>query len=513
MPAAVDPHLEQYALEVEMDRNHWFTLYQGYRRQDNTPVVVRLATPLLTGDEFLAHRFRHLTKQAAQLEHPNIIRIYEVEQENDFLYTVQDFVQAPSLAAVIAAEGPFSLERTQFIAGQIASALDYAHQKPLPHGDLSARQIYLGPKDRVFINNFGQSQAVLGAKLMASDFSYVSAETIAPERVDGQGPSRPADLYALGVLCYQMLAKKPPFTGPVSTVLHAHAHKQPPPLRQVNPAVPLAVGEVIERMLSKSVELRYNTGAEFVRALAMASRLQGSTRQYDYLIPLKERERPKPATVGTALRFFAAVVVSLLITTLSAWAGYELGLKQQAAYTPNMSSPDLIVNSTVPTPTKTPETQLVSSVIFTPGAGLATPILRQGIFSDTVLLKQSLLSDTLLAVTPTLTPSLVSSPPKATSTPVPPAAPPVLAPAGQGVFRFHNPTGHDLIVDLTGPTNASTLVPPGQQHEFFVEPGSYQYMVHTPTGRWLEPVVAYFNLVPGQLIQKDYYSDHDWTKN
>lgn len=509
MSAAVDPRLEQYTLEVEVDRNHWFTLHQGHRRYDNTPVIIKLATSLLAGDEFLAHRFRHLTKQAAQLEHPNIVRIYEVEQENGFLYAVQDFVQAPSLAEVIAAEGPFSLHRTQFIAGQIASALDYAHQKPLPHGDLSARQIYLGPNDRVFINNFGQSQAVLGSKLMVSDFSYISAETTAPERVDGQGPSRPADLYALGVLCYQMLAKKPPFTGPVSSVLYAQAHKQPPPLHQVNPAVPLAAAEVIERMLSKSVELRYNTGAEFVRALAMASQLQGSTRQYGYLIPLKDRERPKPVSLKTAVHFFAAVIVSLLITTLSAWAGYELGLKQQAGSTSGMSTPHLIAGSTIPTPTKTPETQLVASIIFTPGSGLMTPAPRQQVFSDTVLLKQS----SLISATPTLTPSRIASPARATATPVPPPAPAVSAPAGQGVFRFHNPTGHDLIVDLTGPTNASALVPPAQQHEFLVEPGDYQYIVHTPTGRWLEPVVAYFGLGPGQIIQKDYYSDHDWTKN
>ena len=509
MSAAVEISLEGYTLEKELSQNNWFIFYQGFRRSDNTPVLVKVATSLLAGDEFLSHRFRHLTRQAAQLEHPNIIRAYEVEQAHELLFAVQDFEQTPTLAETLQVEGPFSLQRTQFIAVQVASALDYAHQKSLPHGDLSAQQIYLGPKDRVFIGNFGQSQAILGSKLMPPDFNFVAAETIAPERVDGQGPSRPADLYALGVLCYQMLAKKPPFSGPISSVLYAHAHKQPPPLRQVNPAVPLAVSEVIERMLSKSLDVRYNTGAEFVRALTMACRLQGSTRQYDYLIPITERERPKPVTFTHAFRFFMVVVLSLLMTTLSAWAGYELGRKQhQVTAVPYSANQHLVTGSIVPTPTKTPETQLVASEIFTPGSGLTTPSPSQQQLSDTLSFEQTVLSNTLLlTATSTLTPSPTLALPRATPTLPPPPAPAV--PNGQALLAFHNPTGHDLIVDLTGPTSASTLIPPGQRYEFLLQPGAYQYIVHTPTGRWLDTVVGYFDLASGQMLERDYYSEHN----
>ena len=109
--------LEHYVLEAELDQNYSFILYQGYRRSDNTSVLIKLATSLLAGDEFLVHRFRNLTRQAAQLEHPNIIPTSEVEQENNLIYAVQAWVQAPTLAETLQAEGPFSRIITVIITG------------------------------------------------------------------------------------------------------------------------------------------------------------------------------------------------------------------------------------------------------------------------------------------------------------------------------------------------------------------------------------------------------------
>ena len=101
------------------------------------------------------------------------------------------------------------------------------------------------------------------------------------------------------------------------------------------------------------------------------------------------------------------------------------------------------------------------------------------------------------------------------STPIPPVQPTLpptpgpAIPAGQGMFSFYNPTGYDLIVDLTGPTPHSTLVPPNEKQDILLLPGSYQYIVHTLTGEYLDTVVARFNLAEGQLIEKDYYSDFE----
>ncbi len=517
MAIVVDTQLEKYTLEAELSQDEWFTLYRGYRKSDGAAVVIKVVSPLLATDEFFVRRFQNLASQTAQLEHPNILRTYEAEQEGDWLYVVQDFVEARSLTQVIAAEGPFSPQRMQFIAGQIASALDYAHQKGIPHGDLSAHQVYLGPNDHVLMANFGQTQAILGTNLAQQSYALSSPEILAPERAHGQGPSRPADLYALGILCYQMLAKQPPFTGPSSMVLHAQAYKQPRPLHRVNPGISIAVSEIIGRMLAKGVELRYSTGAEFVRALSVACRGQQAFKAGDFS-PLFDSGQRQWLTAKTVVYFCSGLVMVLFITILSVWAGYELGLK----HAPRGQSPTQSrIAPVVSTPSDLDSYQEASEPGYgrnrqtTPPAtaplqaeAVIPPLIRSRTFAS--------LSDTLLS-TATLRSEVISATATTTLTPRPPAPTPAspkpahVIPAGQGLFIFYNPTGYDLVVDLTGPAPASVLVPPDHRHEFLLAPGSYQHIVHTPTGHWLATKVGTFNLAEGQVLERDYYSDYDLT--
>ncbi|MEM7347614.1 MAG: serine/threonine-protein kinase, partial [Chloroflexota bacterium] len=184
---------------------------------------------------------------------------------------VRELVETRTLAQVIESEGPFPPQRMLTIARQIANALDYAHQNSITHGDLSANQVYVGSNDHVVVTDFGQTQAMAGTSLAKQGFAVGSPETTAPERVQGQGPSRQSDLYSLGILCYQMLAKEPPFTGSATAVLHAQAYEQPRPLHLINPQISVPLSETIGRMLSKGLELRYNTGSEYSRALSVAN--------------------------------------------------------------------------------------------------------------------------------------------------------------------------------------------------------------------------------------------------
>ena len=271
MAVTVGTELENYILEDEIGRGDVTIVYQARRKLDNTMVAVKVVAPQFTFDELFVRRFKDLARQTAKLEHPNIVRTYEAAQEAGVLYTVREFIEAQTLAQVLEEEGLFSPQRMLVIARQIANALDYAHQKSMMHGDLSATRIYLGLNDRVIVADFGHTQAMAGTSLVKQGYAVGSPEIMAPERVHGQGPSRQSDLYSLGILCYQMLNGKPPFTGEPAAVLHAQAYEQPRPLHMVNPGISVPLSETIGRILSKGLELRYNTGAEFARALAVAT--------------------------------------------------------------------------------------------------------------------------------------------------------------------------------------------------------------------------------------------------
>lgn len=537
--ATINLQLEKYTSEAELSQNDWFSMYRG-QREDGLPILIKVVAPILAKDEFFRRRLKLLAQQLSELEHPHLVQTYPVQEEGERLVWVEAFVEARPLSEVIRQDAPLSVKRAQAIIGQIASVLDYVHYSGLLHGDLSGQHIFLDKNDRVYVTGFGQSQLVLGNSAGLQSYPFGSPEVMAPERVRGEGPSRPADLYSLGIIAYQLLAKQSPFSGPASSVYHAHAFRQVRPLHEVNPSVPLSVSEVIGRMLSKSVDVRYNTAAEFARALGAARLTTTPSRQFDTFTPIEERERRKQAvSLKSMFYLLSGLIVVLLIAALSAWTGYELALKQVAPAPAQTEA--VIIDSTIPTPT--PTTDFLRQIDQEEFAGLgkatdpvklATPALDLAslgavgvtlssrsdrldlpVEGDTV----SLLNDSLLplrrssavtlrvtaTLTPTVSPSAVRNLPTATPTPTP--TPPVLIPAGQGLLKFTNPTGSDLVVDITGAMITSAVVPRGSQHEFFLPAGSYIYMTHTPGGKGLEPTQGAFDLAEGQTIDKDYYSD------
>jgi serine/threonine-protein kinase len=271
MTSSVKNELEDYLLEKEIGRGELTTVYQGCRTSDGSIVAIKIVAPQFTFDARFVRRFKEIGQQTARLEHPNIVHTFEAGQEEETVYLVREMIDGQTLATVIEQEGSFAPQRMLAIAGQIADALDYAHQKSIMHGDLSANRVFIGDDDRVTIADFGQTQSMMGTSLVKQGYAVGSPETLAPERVHGQGPSRQSDLYSLGILCYQMLNGDPPFSGTPASVLHAQAYEQPQPLHVVNSDVSVPLSEAIGRMLSKGLELRFNTGAEFIRALTVAS--------------------------------------------------------------------------------------------------------------------------------------------------------------------------------------------------------------------------------------------------
>ncbi len=270
MTVLTGTELENYILGPQIGRGDLTIVYQAQRKSDGATVAIKVVAPQFTFDELFVRRFLDMAKQAARLEHPNIVRTFEAKKEGDTLFTVREFVESRPLADILAEEGVFSPYRMLKIAKQIAGALDYAHQKSVMHGDMSASRVYLGQDDHVIVADFGQMQSMAGTSLVKQGFAIGSPEIMAPERVHGQGPSRQSDLYSLGALCYQMLNGKPPFVGEAAAVLHAQAYEQPRPLHLSNPGVSLRLSEAVGRMLSKGLELRYSTGAEFIRAITVA---------------------------------------------------------------------------------------------------------------------------------------------------------------------------------------------------------------------------------------------------
>jgi serine/threonine protein kinase len=273
----VDNRLSGYEVEEEIGRGDLTIIYRARRKDDGLTVTVKVIAPELVSDTFYVRRFLEAGERATRLDHPNIATVYEAGRREEVVYVIRAWIEDDCLAEWLARKGRMPPAKAVHVVRQLAGALDYAHGQRLMHGDINDRHVFVSDKGHVTLVDFGLTQALAGTDSMASvqvtkmPHGVGTPEYLSSERAQGQGPNRAADIYALGVLAYQMLAGEVPFTGKPADVLHAQVYETPAPLHKVNPDVPVAISEVVTRALAKRPEMRFNTANEFARALAVAT--------------------------------------------------------------------------------------------------------------------------------------------------------------------------------------------------------------------------------------------------
>jgi serine/threonine protein kinase len=337
-----------YDIEEEIGQGDLTIIYRARRKEDDRPVAVKVIAPQFALDPYFVRRFIEAGQRATRLDHPNIVRVHEADRREEVVYVVYDLIEDESLSDWLSHSGPLSPERAVPIMHQLAAALDYAHSQRIMHGDLNDLCVFVGDAGHVTSSNFGLTQAIAGTDVKQP--SVGTPEYLAPERVKGQGPSRPADIYALGVLAYQMLSGHTPFSGEPADVLRAQTHRAAPSLHAVNPSISVALSEAIDRALSKQPELRYSTATEFSRAFAAAA---------EGIAPVRRRAsagRAQSLRLWQRPLFWAAVVapvlglfLAVLIWNLAGW-----GERQASRLANQISSPGVTPTSLPPATTAEP---------------------------------------------------------------------------------------------------------------------------------------------------------------
>jgi serine/threonine-protein kinase len=273
----VESRLSGYDVEEEVGRGDLTVIYRAQGKDDGLPVTVKVVAPEFVSDTYYVRRFLEAGERATRLEHPNIAQVYEAGRREDVVYVIRDWIEDESLAEWLARKGALPASKAVHVVRQLAAALDYAHGQRLMHGDINDRCVFVSGSGHVTLADFGLTQALAGTDSMASvqvtktSHGVGTPDYLSSERAQGQGPNRAADIYALGVMAYQMLAGEVPFTGEPADVLHAQIYETPAPLHKINPEVPVATSEVVARALAKRPEMRFNTANEFSRALAAAA--------------------------------------------------------------------------------------------------------------------------------------------------------------------------------------------------------------------------------------------------
>ncbi|MDQ3895157.1 MAG: serine/threonine protein kinase, partial [Actinomycetota bacterium] len=285
-----------YRVESLLGRGGMSVVYLAEHIRLGRKVALKVLAPALAQDASFRERFIQESQRAAELDHPNVIPIYdagEVEQGEGqgLLYIAMRYVRGADLKSMIAREGPLSVGRTLFILEQAASALDAAHDRDLIHRDVKPANILVAePSDHVYLTDFGVAKHTASRGMTATGIFVGTVDYSAPEQIEGLPLDRRTDVYALGCLLFECLAARPPFDRDSElAAMHAHLTEPPPRLTDARPDLPKGLDRVIATALAKTRDDRFPTCPDVIEA-ARAAVLQRQPKPVEIVEP-----EPAPA--------------------------------------------------------------------------------------------------------------------------------------------------------------------------------------------------------------------------
>ncbi len=265
--------LGNYDIIEELGRGGMAVVYKAYQSSLNRYVAVKVLPSHLSMDQEFVARFQREARASAQLRHRNIVVIHDVGHDQGFHFIVMELLEGRTLKQLIEQEGALPVERASRIAEQVAEALDYAHERGLVHRDVKPANIFVGEDDHTTLTDFGIAKAASEAQqLTRTGILMGTPDYMSPEQAEGGEVDYRTDLYALGVVLYQMLAGQVPFRGTTPhAILHNVIYEPPTALRQLRPNLSPAIETMVMKAIDKRPERRYQSGSELAESLRKAS--------------------------------------------------------------------------------------------------------------------------------------------------------------------------------------------------------------------------------------------------
>jgi len=264
--------LGKYQIGERLGRGNMAEVYKAFHPYLERHVAVKVLHHFLSEGENFLVRFQREAKAIAALEHPNIIRIYDIDIEDKLYYMVMEFIEGDTLKNYLAqSEKPLPIPEVAYIFREIASALNYAHQQGMLHRDIKPANILLGKDGRVVLADFGIARILSDTQFTATGALVGTPAYMSPEQGRGTSVSAGSDIFALGILLYEMLTGKIPFDADTPMdIIRQHVHVSLPSPRAIRHDMPKALEEVIVRATQKDPRHRFQTVTEMVDALDAA---------------------------------------------------------------------------------------------------------------------------------------------------------------------------------------------------------------------------------------------------
>ncbi|GCE18189.1 protein kinase domain-containing protein [Dictyobacter kobayashii] len=280
---------ERYQLQDPIGRGGMATIYRGRDMRMDRTVAIKVLREVYSTDPKFVTRFQREAKAASSLQHPNIVQVYDYGQSDGNYFIVMELVEGTDLRRYLRSRGVLAMDRAVIIAHDVALGLGAAHRRSIVHRDVKPQNILVGRDGSIKLTDFGIASVykdINAERLTTTGMTLGTVQYYAPEQAQGEIVSPAADVYALGIVMYEMLTGRTPFDGdtPVAVAMQ-HIQDVPMPPSQLNPNIPPALEEIILRCLEKIPEMRFRDGNTLARALELLGEEDNATIQSANMLP------------------------------------------------------------------------------------------------------------------------------------------------------------------------------------------------------------------------------------
>jgi serine/threonine-protein kinase len=301
--------LDHYRIESEVARGGMATVFRGTDLRTGAPVAIKVPHPQAECDPVFYDRFQREEHICKEMDHPGIIKELSGGQKSR-VYMVLEWVDGRQLREILLPDVKLLPDRAARIARNICAALEYIHSRGVVHRDLKPENIMVTGDDQVKLIDFGIAAQRGARRLTFGKFSQLTgtAEYISPEQVKGKRGDERTDIYAAGIILYEMLTGRTPFHGPNPfAVMNGRLHSNPTPPRELNPEITPQLQEIVYRATEREPGNRYGSAREFAWDLEHQDRVGVEDR------PEIEEWHPPKSSFRKALAYAAMAIIPMLI--------------------------------------------------------------------------------------------------------------------------------------------------------------------------------------------------------
>jgi len=318
--AAGTTFARRYQIIEDLGKGGMGRVYKVFDAEVQEKMALKLLNPEIAGDERTIERFRNELKLARAISHRNVCRMYDLGREEGTPYITMEYISGEDLKSLIHRIGALPVGKAVSLGKQVCEGLSEAHRLGVVHRDLKPSNIMIDKEGNARIMDFGIARSLAARGITGAGVMIGTPEYMSPEQVDGKEADQRSDIYALGIILFEMLTGRLPFEGdtPLSVAVKQKSERPPDP-KSVNAQIPDDLGRIILKCLEKAKEKRYQSADEVLAELARIEKEIPTTSQP---LPIRKTFTSRQITVQFNLKkalWPAVIVVAAIVGAIAVW--------------------------------------------------------------------------------------------------------------------------------------------------------------------------------------------------